>query len=65
MAMKFLAFHDQLVAYFAADKKHDNFAFIDIIQDTQVSRPQFEIGKKVGTQTLDGFRGSRRLMLEP
>jgi hypothetical protein len=32
MAMKSLAFHDQLVADFAAYEDHDDFAFLDIIQ---------------------------------
>jgi hypothetical protein len=34
MAMKLLAFHDQLIAYFAAHDEHDDFAFIDIVQGT-------------------------------
>src|SRR5258707_8756911 len=59
MAMKLLTFHDQLIAYFAAHDEHDNFAFIDIIQGTQVSRPQFVVGKWIGTLTLDGLGGRR------
>jgi hypothetical protein len=65
MAMKFLAFHDQLITNFAAHDKHDNFTFIDIIQGTQVSCAQFEVGKKIGAQALDGFRGRGGLMREP
>jgi hypothetical protein len=45
MAIEFLAFHDQPIADFSAYKQYDNFALIDIIQGTQVSCPQFEVGK--------------------
>jgi hypothetical protein len=65
MAMKFLTFHDQLVADFTAYEQYDNFALIDIIEGTQVSRPQFKVGKKIGTQTLDSFCRLRRLVFQP
>src|SRR2546426_748915 len=65
MAMEFLAFHDQLVADLTAYEQNDNLVLLDIIQGTQVSRPQFEIGKKIGTQTLDGLRRLRRFVFQP
>jgi len=48
--MKFLSLHDQFIAYVSAHEEHDNFIFIDIIQDTKVSCPQFEFGEKIGAQ---------------
>jgi hypothetical protein len=65
MAMKLLTFDDQLVAYFAANEEDDNFAFIDILQDMQVSCTQFEVRKQIGAQAFDRFRGRRGLVLQP
>jgi hypothetical protein len=45
MAMKFLAFHDEFVAYLAANDEDDYFTLIHIIQDTEFSRPQFVLGE--------------------
>jgi hypothetical protein len=64
MAMEFLTFHDQLVADFAAHEEYDNFVLLDIIQGTQVSRTQLEVGKKIGTQALDRFGRLRRRVLQ-
>jgi hypothetical protein len=64
MAIKLLAFDDQLVPYFAPHKEHHNFAFVHIIQGTQISRPQFKLGEKIGAQAFQRFRGRRRLVLE-
>jgi hypothetical protein len=65
MAMELLSFHDQFIAYLSAHEERDNFAFIDIIQGTQVSYTQFIGRKKIGAQALDRFGGRRRLMLQP
>jgi hypothetical protein len=65
MAIEFLAFNDQRVADFAAHEEDDDFALLDIIQGTQVSRTQLEVGKKVGAPALDGFCRLRRLVLQP
>ena len=65
MAMKLLAFDDQLVADFAADEEDDDLAFIDIIQDPQVSDTQLEVRKWIGAQALDRFRGYRGLGQRP
>jgi hypothetical protein len=65
MAMKLLTFHNQLVAFLPPDDQDDNFVTFDIIQDTQVSRPKFELGQRVRTQALDRFRGRRGLVLQP
>jgi hypothetical protein len=37
MAMKFLSFHNQLVADFPPDDQDDDLITFDIIQDAQVS----------------------------
>jgi hypothetical protein len=65
MPMELLTFDDQRIANFAAHEEHNNFAFIDIIQGTQVSRTQFEISKKIGAQAFDRFRRRRGLVLQP
>jgi hypothetical protein len=65
MAMKFLTFHDQLVADFAAHEEYDNFALIDIVQGTQVPRTQLEVGEKIWTQALDSLCWLRGLVLQP
>jgi len=65
MAMEFLTFDDQLVSYLAAHEEDDDFARIHIIQGTQVSRPQFEIGEEIGPQALSGSRRLRGIMLQP
>jgi hypothetical protein len=64
MAIKLLAFDDQLVAYFAAHKQHNHFACFNIIQGSQRSHPQFKLGEKIGAQALDRFRGRRGLVRE-
>jgi hypothetical protein len=64
MTIEFLAFHDQFVSNFAAYEEHDDFAFFDIIQGTQISCTQFEICKKIGAQAFDRFRGRRGLVHE-
>jgi hypothetical protein len=65
MAMEFLACHDQLVADFAAYQEQDYFAFINIIQDAQVTHPQFEVREKIWAQALDGFGHLGGLVLQP
>jgi hypothetical protein len=65
MGMEFLSFHDEFIADLAAHEKNDHFAFIDIIQDTQIARAQFELGEQIGAQPLDGLRGRGRLVPEP
>jgi hypothetical protein len=65
MAMKFLAFHNQLVADLAPDNQNDNFVSFDIIQGPQITCPQLELGQGIGTQPLDRFRGRRGLVLQP
>jgi hypothetical protein len=65
MAMELRSLHDQFVTCLAAHEEHDNFAFLDIIQGTQLSHPQFELGKGIGAQLLDRVRGCRRLVLQP
>jgi hypothetical protein len=39
MAMKLLAFYNQLVADFSAHGQDNNVLSLDIIQDTQVTHP--------------------------
>jgi hypothetical protein len=48
MAMKFFSFHDKFISHLAAHHKNDNFVLIDIIQDTQISHSQFEVGEQIG-----------------
>jgi hypothetical protein len=55
MAMKLLAFHDQLVADFTADDQNDNFVAFDIVQQSQVPSPQLKFGEGIGTQSFDCF----------
>jgi hypothetical protein len=65
MAMDLLSFHDQFVAYLSAHEEHDNFAFIDIIQDTKASRAQFKFGEQIRAQLLNRLRRCGRLVLQP
>jgi hypothetical protein len=65
MAMELLALHNQFVADFPPDDQDDNFVPFDIIQGPQVSRPQLELGQRIGAQALDRFRGRHGLVLEP
>src|SRR5437868_5326167 len=62
MAMKLLAFDDQLVADFAADEEDDDLAFLNIIQDPQVPDTQLEARARIGSQALDGLGGYRGLV---
>jgi hypothetical protein len=39
MAMKLLAFHNQLFARFSPHDQDDNFVYFDIVQDAQVASP--------------------------
>jgi hypothetical protein len=64
MAMELLSFHNQLIAYLSANEKHDNFAFINILQNTKVSHSQFVFGEQIGAQFLDCFRWGRRLVFQ-
>jgi hypothetical protein len=47
MAMKLLAFHDQLVPDLSPDDQDDDFVSFNIIQDTQAARPEFELGQGI------------------
>jgi hypothetical protein len=53
MAMELLAFHNQLVADLSPDDQDDDFFSFNIIQDTQVARPQFKLGQGIRAQALD------------
>jgi hypothetical protein len=65
MAMKFLTFHNQLVADFSPDDQDDDFISFDIIQGTQVARAKLELGQRIGAQTFNRPRGCRGLVLQP
>jgi hypothetical protein len=55
MAMELLTFHNQFVAQLAADDENDNLISLDILQGTQISRPQLELGEGIWAQSLDCF----------
>jgi hypothetical protein len=65
MAMKILAFHNQLVAFIPPNDQDDNFVAFDIIQGTQVARTKLELDQRIRTQALDRFRGCRGLVFQP
>jgi hypothetical protein len=65
MAMKFLAFHNQLVAYFSSDDQDNDFVSFHIIQGTQITCSKLELREWIRAQLLDGFRGRRGLVFEP
>jgi hypothetical protein len=48
MAMKLLLFHNQFVADFSPDDEYDDLFSLHIIQGTEVSRTQFELGQWIG-----------------
>jgi hypothetical protein len=62
MAMKLLSFHNQLVADLSPYEQDYHHVALDIIQATQVSCAQFELGQRIGPQPFDRFRGDRGLM---
>jgi hypothetical protein len=64
MAMKLLTFHDQRVADLSTDDDDDDFVILDIIQRTQVSDTQFELGQRIRPQSLDSVRDKGRLVLK-
>jgi hypothetical protein len=64
MAMELLSFDDQLVACLATHEEDDDFSFIDIIQDPQVSDTQLEVRERIGPQAFDRPRGRRGLVQE-
>jgi hypothetical protein len=63
MAMKLLPFHDQSIPYFPADDQDDDLVSLNTVQDTEITRPQFELGQRIGSQTLDGL-GERGGLVE-
>ncbi|NUQ65644.1 MAG: hypothetical protein HUU20_24505 [Pirellulales bacterium] len=65
MAMEFVAFHNEFVTDFPSDDQDDDLVGLDIMQGTQVSCTQLERGQRIRPETLDRFRGYRRLMLKP
>jgi len=64
MAMKLLAFYNQPVSDFSSDDQDNDFFSLGIIQGTESTCPKLELGQRIGTQTLDGFRGCRGLVLQ-
>jgi hypothetical protein len=64
MAMKLLPFHKQSTSDFSTYDEHDNLVFLHIIQGTQVSCTQFELGEGIGAQPFDSFRRCGRLVLK-
>jgi hypothetical protein len=64
MGMKLLAFHNQLITNLTTHDEDDNFISFHILQDAQVSCPQFELGQWIRPQLLDRLRGIRRQVLE-
>jgi hypothetical protein len=63
--MKLLIAHDQGVANFSTDDKQHDFVALDIIQNTEITRPQFELRKRVGPKPFDCLRWRQRLVREP
>jgi hypothetical protein len=62
--MEFLAFHNQCVPHLASNDQEDNLFPLDIIQGTKIACPQFVLGQRVFSQTLDRFRGRRGPVLQ-
>jgi hypothetical protein len=48
MAMKLLPFHDQFVADFTPHDEYNDVFSLHIVQGTEVSYTQFELGKRIG-----------------
>ncbi|MCI0485617.1 MAG: hypothetical protein L0229_03350 [Blastocatellia bacterium] len=65
MAMKLLSFHDQFVSDFSPHDEQDDLIVLHIIQGTQISCTQFELGQRIGAQPFDSFRRCCGLMLKP
>jgi hypothetical protein len=64
MAMKLLPFHNQFVSDFPANDQNDNLVAFNIIQRPQLPSPKLKFGKRVGSQSFDGFCGLCRLVQE-
>jgi hypothetical protein len=64
MLMELLAAHDQFVADLPPDDQEDDFLIRDIIQDTEVAHPEFELGHRVGPKLLDRLGRCPRLIAE-
>jgi hypothetical protein len=63
--MEFLSFHDQPVADLPADYQNNHFhvLFLYIVQDTEIAKPKFEAGHRIGAKPFHCFgrhRGSIR-----
>jgi hypothetical protein len=58
MGIEFLAFDNQFVSHLAPDDEDDHFVSLDIIQDAQVSCPQFKLGNGLGRSRLIAFVGT-------
>jgi hypothetical protein len=65
MAMELLAFHNQFVADLAPDNQDNNLVSFHIVQGTQVSCPQLELGQRVGAQPFTRPGGRRGMLFEP
>jgi hypothetical protein len=55
--MKLFSFHAQLVADFLAHDQDNDFLSFDIVQCTQVARPELELSKRFGRSRLMAFVG--------
>jgi hypothetical protein len=64
MAMELLSFHNQLVSNFLAHDKNDDLFPFHILQDTQVTCAQLELGQRIGAQSFDRFCRCRRLVFK-
>jgi hypothetical protein len=64
MSTKLLPGDDKLVADLQPHDRDDLFLAFRIIQDPNVTRSQFVLGHRIGTQPLDGPSDRRRLVLE-
>jgi len=63
--MELLSFHHEFVAFLSSHEKDNHLITFDIIQDSQVARPQFKLREWVGTQPFYCFRWRRWLILQP
>jgi hypothetical protein len=64
MGIEFLAFDNQIVTALTSHNQDDDFVSLNIIQHSQVPRPQLVMGERIWPQALDGLCGRGGLVLQ-